>query len=221
MSRFHAVALALLFAGCDREATGISDARDLSPAPAFDLAVVDAPPAFDFGCVQAFGSGLAVGFGRIDGVLTAVDGPTDLRCPHDDNHVRLQVLMNGAIYDVWVNVESTLTPTAPEVAVLQKAATLAGTPWQEGWHTVGVDLDYVTTLGVSSTAFTPMVKTALVAYLKSELQVGYPISVYMTGFGPTGGHDVHRNVTAEDGAVVTDPRANPRYYLFHFPNQSF
>jgi len=170
-------------------------------------------------CVQDFDSGLCETFGRLDGHLHWVVLPGDTGCPSDDNHVRLQVRMNDKYYDVAVNIEST-SASDPRVYHYDLPADLYGGAWSEGWHTVGVGLDYADDLGVDSDDFVPATLGELSAWLGNLLVAGNPVSVFMDSFG-TGGHNVHRNDSFADGAIVVNPLVDPHYYLFRFSNQVF
>jgi len=170
-------------------------------------------------CVQDFDSGLSETFGRLDGHLHWVVLPGDTGCPSDDNHVRLQVRMNDKYYDVAVNIEST-SAADPRVYHYDLPADLHGGAWNEGWHTGGTGLDYADDLGVDSDDFVPATLGELSAWLGNLLVAGNPVSVFMDSFG-TGGHNVHRNNSFADGAIVVDPLVDPHYYLFRFSNQVF
>jgi hypothetical protein len=61
----------------------------------------------------------------------------------------------------------------------------------------------------------------VISQLTGELTIGAPISVYATGYGPDGGHDIHRQAANQDGAVVLAPTTAPRYLMFRFATQSF
>jgi hypothetical protein len=192
-------------------------ARDAAPAPDFAVAPDLAPsPDIALPCVSQFGAGLSAGFGRIDGTLVTVVKPTDLGCPHDDNHAILQVRMNGAVYPLWVNIGTDLD----HMSMLEQTAALTAPAFAEGWHT-DAQLDYSLTLGRTSTQFADTAPAGVVEELATKLTPGQPISVYTTGYGPDGGHDVHRHVTNQDGAVVISPTVAPRYLLFRFSNQVF
>ena len=48
------------------------------------------------------------------------------------------------------------------------------------------------------------------------------VSVFATGYGPTGVHKVHRNGGGADGAIVVNPTtATPHLMVFHFSTQTF
>jgi len=112
---------------------------------------------------------------------------------------------------------------SPNVLFDELDAPLAGEPWSEGWHPMGIALDYVGTLGVHSTAFTPMVENDLVATITAELELGANISVFATVDGePNSAHLVHRNTPNADGAIVVGPESPiPHYMLMSFSDQTF
>jgi hypothetical protein len=176
-------------------------------------------------CAATFGSGLTPGFGRVDGIVYAVQKPSDTACvmPNSD-HIVLQVLMGGAVYRMVVNVMSDRAGISPDVRVAKLLHALPAPAWSEGWHE-GAALDYVTSLGASSTTsgFAPKPMTELVTELASALAVGAAVSVYATnGAGrPESAHLIHRNKTDADGALVLTPRTNPTFVLFHFDGQAF
>jgi hypothetical protein len=236
-----ALALVLAFAACESssyrpyadDADGGTHA-DAAPADAPVANVPDAPAA-DAGtladaaevadgvpvrraCTNDYGSALTTLHGRLDGTLVSIVAPGVHGCNGDSGHVHLQVEMNGATYDVAINVES-----APEpVEYLARDLPLPDGPWSEGWHTDSAGtLDY-TALGVHAADFTPMSQDDLVAELDAELAQVNHISVFMIGYGPDGGHNVHRVGPLRDGALVLRPlSASPRLLMFHFADQSF
>lgn len=194
-------------------------------SPAAQDAGEDAAVALTGQCASTFGSALTDGFGRIDGVVYAVQKPSDTQCvmPNAD-HVVVQVLVNGAVYRMVVNVKSDRAGSSPDVRYAKLPHALPAPAWAEGWHT-DAPLDYVTTLGASTTTtgFSPTPMNDLVSELASVLVVGAPVSVYATsGDGrPESAHLVHRNKTNQDGAIVLSPSASPTFLLFHFDGQTF
>jgi hypothetical protein len=175
-------------------------------------------------CADTFGSSLTTGFGRIDGVVYAVQKPSDTQCamPNSD-HLILQVLMNGAVYRMVINVSG--SGADPKISYEKVAHALPAPAFAEGWH-AAAPLDYVTTLGVhtTDTGFAAYDLAPLVTELASQLRVGDPISVYATvGDGrPESAHLVHRNKVNEDGAVVLAPTsASATMLVFHFSDQTF
>jgi hypothetical protein len=230
-------AVATVLAACSSSSTSTSPSTDAGgpgedASPTTDGgAGVDASPSdaapdapvITGKCADTFGSALTEGFGRLDGVVYAVQKPSDTQCvmPNSD-HVVLQVLWNGAVYRMVVNVQGSGADTQVRFGAFPRA--LPAPAFAEGWH-AGVALDYVTTLGVHSTdaAFAPSTANDLVAAIAKEIAPGDPVSVYATsGAGrPESAHLVHRNVTNQDGAIVVSPRTSPKLLLFHFANQTF
>lgn len=168
-------------------------------------------------CTSSFGDGLDASYGRLDGYLVSVVAPMSSRdCNADRNHVHLQISMRGAVYDVAVNVGDNADPVG--IGVLARDFVLAR-PWSEGWHT-DERLDY-TALGVHSNAFTSTAPATVATDLASDLATVNHISVFMTGYGPEGGHLVHRQ-NGTDGAIVLRPlAADSRFLLFRFAAQEF
>lgn len=171
-------------------------------------------------CADTFGDALTDSYGRVDGTVLAIVGPTDTQCalPNDD-HLVIQLTMNGAVYRMVVNVD--------EVFYAETESPLVGPAWQEGWHTeANVALEYPTTLNIHSEAFTSVPMTELVEKVSAEIDIGARLSVYAVSSGgefAASTHLVHRNnATYSDGAIVVNPTsANPKYLLFRFSNQSF
>jgi hypothetical protein len=175
-------------------------------------------------CAATFGSALTAGFGRIDGVVYAVQKPSDTACvfPNAD-HVVLQVLMNGAVYRLVANVQSDRAGADPRIQLARLPHALPAPAFAEGWH-AGAALDYVTSLGAHSDAsFTPLAMADAVARIAAEVKVGDLVSVYGTsGAGrPESAHLIHRNAANQDGAIVVSPTTAPAFLLFHFDNQKF
>lgn len=161
-------------------------------------------------CTGDFGQALNQEFGRIDGYLVSIvpaGGPK--ACNGDSRHLHLQVSMQGSVYDVAVNLDT---------LQLQQSIALPDGAWSEGWHTSD-GLDY-TQLGLDASSFTapsPDSGTALQDFLASANH----ISVFATGYGPTGVHDVHRH-GGNDGAIVVEPLSpTPRVMFFRFTTDRF
>jgi hypothetical protein len=197
--------------------------RTVEPQIPSDGSAADTP--FDSGdksaaCASTFGNELTNAFGRLDGTVLALVEPGNSRCAMPNGtHVVLQVTTNGAAYRMVVNVVS--TSPDPHVWLGETTAPLAAGPWSEGWHP-GVQLDYVTTLGVTKSSFTESNLSQAVARLDEALVIGAHVSVFATSSGGASAHLVHRNVTNGDGAIVIDPEsASPRYLLSAFPEQQF
>jgi len=177
-------------------------------------------------CADAFGASLTESFGRIDGIVYAVQKPSDTSCamPNDD-HVVVQVLMNGEVYRLVVNVQSGRNGSDPRIRYAAIPRAMPEPAYEEGWHT-GIPLDYVNVLGIHSedAGFAPLTLAEAVAKIDGELVVGDPVAVYATsGAGrPESAHLVHRNKQNEDGAIVVRPgSADAKFLLFHFAEQSF
>lgn len=184
----------------------------------------DAGLRLDGICAKTFGDKLTMGFGRIDGIVYAVQKPSDSQCvmPNSD-HLVLQVLMNGAVYRMVVNVMSDRAGQSPDLRFAKLPHALSGPAWSEGWHT-DAPLDYAKTLGATSASgFAPKAMNDLVAAIAADVVVGAKVSVYATsGDGrPESAHLVHRNKTNVDGAIVISPTTSPTFLLFHFDNQTF
>jgi hypothetical protein len=159
-------------------------------------------------CTDALGSALTTTFGRMDGYLVSIVPVGQHSCNGDSTHVHLQVLIKNAVYDVAVNTDGL-------EAQLDHA--LVGAPWTEGWNPAAT-LDYPTNLGIHSAAFATTNAESLV----SSLSAVNHISVFATGYGPTGAHLVHRDLNNHDGAVVMDPVGTaPHYLVFRFSTDSF
>lgn len=171
-------------------------------------------------CTSTFGSAMSATFGRLDGFLVSVVNPnTTTACRGDDNHIHLQVQVNGGIEDIAVNIAS--TTGNPDVDFRTINAALKGSAWTEGWHT-GQTLDYPTNLGVSSTSFTEDTPTQLTTLVDNLVANANHVSIFATGFDATGGHLIHREGSSHDGAIVINPTtSSPTYLLFHFTTQSF
>src|SRR5262249_41616249 len=131
--------------------TGTIDAASDARVPDAPSDVLDGAP-MRRPCTETFGNALPpTTFGRMDGFLVAVvqPGPTTAPCHADTTHVHLQVLVNGAVYDVAVNVGTNdVTTNDVHSATLEHA--LIGPAWSEGFHT-DITVDYPT-LGVHANA---------------------------------------------------------------------
>ena len=179
-----------------------------------------APPVFaDDGtatrtsCTASFGTGLTASHGRLDGVLVAVvtRGGAD-RCPADSTHVHLQVRMNGAAYDIAVNIDG----YEGEID-----APMPGGAYAEGWHPML--LDYATDLNLHSTSFTRTGLDEVRARVQQQLTNANHISVFGTGYDDLGGaHLIHREIPSHDGALVLDPLSpTPHWLVFRFDQDTF
>lgn len=197
----------------DEAGTPGDDDDDPPPPPPMEASAGDGT-ATRQQCTSTFGAALSTGHGRMDGYLVSIVAPTTVKgCNADSDHVHLQVKINGAIYDVAVNVDGVLTKELGH-ALLDGA-------WSEGWHP-GDDLDFVNDLSLHDGDFTSITKTAAVQQVQSFLANANHVSVFATGYGTDGAHLVHRNGNGNDGALIINPlSANPQYLVFHFPGQTF
>ena len=208
-------ALALL-AGC-RDVPALPDAR------ARDDAAVDGPLDKARDCAVVFGSSLTNSFGRLDGTVRAVVPPGNPSCPMPNGtHLVLQVTMAGETYRMVTNVLSDSGP--PHVYLYELDAPLAGPAWAEGWHP-GYQLDYTSTLHVTSDQFVPHDMATTVDMITDRIDLGTKVSVFATssgGVNASGAHLIHRNLTNADGAIVIGPdTATPHYILLRFDEQTF
>ena len=228
--------LVVVLIGCrGSTAAQVDGAPGDSPAaPATDARVidgsgdgsgnVDGPPTRQ-PCTETFGSGLSTAYGRLDGFLVAIvaPGPSTAPCHADSDHLHLQVLMSGAVYDVAVNVGTDDATNDVHATTLDHA--LIGPAWSEGWHT-GITVDYVA-LGVHSSAMPLLTQTQSVAALMTDLGTANHVSIYATGYSPvpSGAHLVHRHTSGAagtDGLVVTQPLSPAAHTrLFSFSTQTF
>lgn len=189
-----------------------------TPAPAPTPTPAPAPS-----CTATFGHAITAQNGRLDGVVRAVILPGDKQCKSDDDHVIVQIDADGATYPAWVNVESNITITDPQIRFAELRAPLAFGAWSDGWHPLPGQLDYPTTLGVHTSSFTAMSKETIATRIAQLVTEGAKVSVFFEGFATSdGGHKVHRNGYGRDGAlVVIEKTGQPRWLLFHFSQQSF
>lgn len=173
-------------------------------------------------CTETFGSALSAAFGRMDGYLVAIvpPGSSSGPCRADLGHVHLQVLVNGAVYDVAVNIGTNDASNDVHSTTLEHA--LLGPAWSEGWHT-NVTVDYAA-LGVHANAMPLRTEAENVSALMTELATANHVSIYATGYSPipSGAHLVHRNNGSTDGLVVTQPLSPLAHArLFSFSTQTF
>jgi hypothetical protein len=175
----------------------------------------DGPPTRQT-CTGSFGSGLSAVHGRLDGTVVSIVAPGTPgggHCNGDSSHLHLQMLMSGSVYDVAVNLDT---------YYLEKDMGMpTSDAYSEGWHTSD-NLDYPS-IGIHSSQFThPASQSALTALLESALANANHLSVYATGYGPTGIHDVHRRSGGYDGAIVIDPlSATSHVFYFCFNTDNF
>ena len=201
------------------ETDGGVAANDASVDPVSDAAIDSAPRQ----CASTFGSALTASYGRIDGTLYAVILPGDESCPRpNSDHVILEVMMNGDVYRLLINVQSDQTVGDANVQFAERDVAIPGGPFAEGWHTSGFLVDYFRTFNVHAADFVEYPKDALAAKVAAALTIGDPISVFATGYGVDGGHNIHRNGANNDGAVVIHPElTTPHVLMFHFADQTF
>lgn len=171
-------------------------------------------------CASTFGSAIPSGFSRSDGTVLAVVKPSDTQCPLPNNdHLILQITMNGEAYRMVINIQSSFGD--PNVQYLALDHALPGPAWAEGVHT-GVSLDYVADLGVHSGDFTPHPLAELADITTDAITLGQKVSVFAQSSGGASAHLIHRNGNNLDGAIVLDADGPaPRALLFHFADQTF
>src|SRR5215831_18533401 len=117
-------------------------ATDAPPMP-HDGGNPDAPMHVDDGtptrvpCTSTFGTALSntPTFGRLDGFLVAIVQPGGGGCNADSSHVHLQVRMNGAVYDVAIDVTDGQTGVDDVHSATRDIALPGHLAWAEGWHT--------------------------------------------------------------------------------------
>ncbi|MBL0216545.1 MAG: hypothetical protein IPQ07_22010 [Myxococcales bacterium] len=210
--------LLFLLAACG-DSSGAPDAslpRDAA-ADASWVHVDDGTPTRQ-ACTQTLGNALGTAFGRLDGLLVAIVPPGNGGCNADANHVHLQVRMNGAIYDIAVDVGG--MNGVEDVHTTTRDLVMPGGPWSEGFHP-SIPTDYVA-LGVHAAALTLESRQVLTSQLMSELATANHVSVYATPYGPDGAHLVHRNGSGHDGMIVTQPLSTPAHLrMFSFTSQAF
>ncbi len=157
-------------------------------------------------CTGNYGTSLTAEFGRLDGYLVSIvdvgDGKTT--CNGDGSHVHLQVMMDGGIYDVAMNVDGMF---------YEMDMPMPAPAWSEAWHDGAIDNDYPT-LGLHSTDFTMLGIAMTGAKVEAELANANHISVYGTGYGTTGMHDTHYEGHMNDGMVVINPQSPSSHILF-------
>ena len=206
----------LLLVACGSSSPGSPDAAAPDAAP---IVVDDGTPT-RISCVpqSQLGDGLTEAYGRLDGILVAIVPPANGGgCQADNDHLHLQVRMNGDVYDVAVNVGEN---GVDDVHSTTRELAMPGPAWQEGWHT-GVSANYVT-LGVHAADLPLATSAQLVTAMMSDLATANHISVFATGYGNDGAHLVHRTVQSRDGLIVTQPLSRPAHVrMFAFSNQTF
>lgn len=165
-------------------------------------------------CVNSFGNGLTLAYGRLDGFLVAIVQPGSGNCHGDTDHIHLQILANNMTYDVAVNVGTTTQDVHTTTRELSLPA------WSEGWHP-GVSEDYVA-LGVHSTDIPLESATQIGTDVTADLATANHISIFATGYAAGGVHLVHHTNGGHDGLIVTRPLSAPAHArLFSFTSQTF
>ena len=184
---------------------------------------VDTAP--DAHCASTFGTALTDAFGRVDGTVVAIVEPGNTRCAKPNNdHVIVQVEMEGAVYRMVVNVLSSGEDS--RIQLLQTEAPLPAPAFAEGWHT-GLSLDYPSDLGISSnqSGWESLEMDAAAAQITELVVVGEPIAVYASSSGGSyadSTHLIHYNGGGHDGALVLRPTADSSsWLLFRFADQEF
>lgn len=179
-----------------------------------------------FGKLPAAAINTATGeyrYGRLDGILVAIVAPSSKNtCKADQDHVHLQVLMSGGIFDVAVNVDDEGSTAGAGIFYTTVDAAMPGGTWSEGYNTYA-RLDYVGNLGLHSASFQKNTTAQLKAKVIAELETANHISIYMTPYPDgSGGHLVHYNGPKYDGAVVTHPlNAKAHFLTFRFSDKTF
>ncbi len=175
-------------------------------------------------CASTFGDKLLAGYGRIDGTVLAVVKPTDTQCAMPNNdHVVLQILINGEAYRMVINVQSDIQTTDTRVFFHELTHAMPLPPWSEGQHLDNIQFDYAKTLDAHSGSFTPYELAELSDLISDRITLGAKVSVYADTSGGSSAHKVHRNSAAySDGAIVLDPTSDaPTFLLFRFVDQVF
>lgn len=215
------MAAAVVLAACGNASSTTDGSTDTVPSDG-RIHVDDGTPTRQ-PCTSTFGRSLTASptFGRLDGYLVAIVPPGGAACNADSSHVHLQVRMNGAIYDVAIDVTDSMTNVDDvHTTTRDQALPTTGLPWSEGWHT-GISVDYVA-LGVHSTDLALQTKSQMTTTLMSDLATANHISIYATTYGADGAHLVHRNSGGHDGLIVTEPLSVPAHLrLLSFTGQTF
>ncbi len=182
----------------------------------------DGPPNRTSACTPLSaqtGTAINTSFGRLDGTLAFVlpeDGTHS--CNGDSSHVHLQVLANGEVYDVAVDIG-----TSPgDVSLYEQDVALPDGAWAEGWH--GTDTLTYTSLGIHAPQFTAQDPASLSASLVSKLAQVNHVSIFGTAYTTDNGcHDVHYHGGAGgDGALFLEPLSPQAHGMFfRFRTDSF
>lgn len=220
LMRCSRLLLAVMFAGCGSGGASTPDAPEVLPdAPPGPIHVDDGAPTRRT-CTGSFGNAIAPtgAFGRLDGILVAIVPPGNGGCNADRDHVHLQILANGAIYDAAVNVGD--TGGVEDVHTGTREIPMPGPAWAEGWHT-GIGTTYVS-LGVHAADLPLMTTAQITSAIQSDLATTNHISVFGTSYGPEGIHLVHHQTSQRDGMVIREPLSRPSVArLFSFDGQTF
>lgn len=203
----------------DGATTPVDAGTDTSPPP-------DAASTLD--CASAFGNKMTAEHGRLDGVVRAVVPPDTKQkgCRPDDNHLFVQVDVVEAnvtsTYSVAVTLVSDIPQADPMLRYQERTSNgLYGPVYAAGWHP-GIIFDYTFVGAHTNAGFAVKSKAELASLLVAAIPVGAKVSAFLHGFpSGDGGHKVHRNAGNDDGALVLQDGAKPRYLLFHFATQTF
>jgi hypothetical protein len=187
---------------------------------------IDAPPPIGGDkaapCSGLFGNAITQAFGRIDGTVHAVIPPDDQDCPMSNRtHLQVEVETGGAMYRLFVNVESDQGP--PDVYEKELDAPIVGPAWSDGWH-VGIPNDYAVQLGLHAPDFTEITTVDLVPKITDQLNLGDKISIFASSSNPgsDSAHLVHRVGSNQDGGIVLHPDgATPHWIVMRFDEQTF
>ncbi len=184
-----------------------------------DLPNIDSSIDKSAGCVSSFGNDLTDGFGRLDGILVAVVPPgSDCPRPNDD-HIILEVRLNGQVYRM---VGAVISGSGnPVMAMAERDHALTGAAWSEGWHP-GIPLDYVADMGLHRLDFAPTPMQDMVDAIDRAAIIGGKVSIYATVEQQhDSAHLIHRNESTKDGAIVINADTSPHFMMFRFDNQLF
>jgi len=154
-------------------------------------------------CTGSFGSAMSATYGRLDGFLVAIVNPnTGSGCRGDDNHIHLQVRVNGGTEDIAVNIAST-----------------SGTPCRlpnperdAGGRRLDRGLAHRPAARLREHPGRPLLELhggdaiQLTALVDNAVANANHVSIYTTGFDATGGHLIHRQGSNHDGAIVINRR---------------
>lgn len=185
-------------------------------APGPDASEIDGPP-IRVPCTNQLGTAMSTEFGRLDGMVVSIVPPGNGGCNADSSHIHLQVKANGAIYDISVNVG---VGSMQDVHSTTRDMRMPGPAWSEGWHPA-IGNDYVA-LGIHSADLPLRTAAQLTSELMTDLATANHVSVFAIGYGPDGGHLVHRNGSGRDGLLITKPLASSAHVrLFSFSTQTF